>query len=90
MGNSMNTMKKAVECGHWPLYRFDPRLIAEGKNPLQLDSKKIKIDYNDFIMSETRFKSLKALYPERADVLYKKAEEADKQQFEHLKKLSEL
>ena len=49
--------KKAVECGHWPLYRFDPRLKDQGKNPLQLDSKAPTIEFDEYAYSETRYKS---------------------------------
>ena len=90
MSTPMENEKRAVQSGHFPLYRHDPRLADEGKNPLQLDSKSIKIDFKDYILKETRYKSLQQLYPERAKVLYKKAEESDKKHFEYIKKLSEM
>lgn len=90
MSNTIQNEKRAVESGHFPIYRYDPRLGEEGKNPLQLDSKNIKIDFKDYIMKEMRYKSLEKLFPDRAERLYKKAEENDKKHFEYIKKLSEM
>ena len=59
--------KRAVESGHFPLYRFDPRLIREGKNPLQLDSKAPTLAYRDWAMGETRFSSLAKRSPDAAE-----------------------
>ena len=73
MGKSMSTAKAAVEAGYWNLFRFNPDLEAEGKNPLSVDSKAPSADYNDFIMSEVRYSSLKLSFPERAEELFKKA-----------------
>lgn len=70
-GRGMDEEKKAVECGHWQLYRFDPRLLAEGKNPLQLDSKPTGLSYADWALGETRFESLKKKDPEAAERLLK-------------------
>ena len=71
MGTSQDEMKKAVECGYWHLYRYDPRRIAEGKNPFQLDSKEPDTDkVMDFLMGENRFASLKNNFPDKADALY--------------------
>ncbi|MEW6487105.1 MAG: pyruvate:ferredoxin (flavodoxin) oxidoreductase [Thermodesulfobacteriota bacterium] len=61
--------KLAVDSGHWPLYRFDPRLRLQGKNPLQLDSGAPKIDLEDYIYNETRYRMLRDLDPERAKAL---------------------
>ena len=58
-----------MACGAWPLYRFDPRLAAEGKNPLQLDSKAPTIPYEEYAYSETRFKMLSRSKPERSKEL---------------------
>jgi len=67
--------KKAVASGHWPLLRYNPALAAEGKNPLQLDSKAPSIPLKDYIYNETRFKMLVAANPERAEQLLKLAEQ---------------
>ena len=74
MSCSQDEMKKAVECGYWQLYRFDPRRIAEGKNPFQLDSAEPDTGkLMDFLMGENRFASLKNNFPGKADALYEKA-----------------
>ncbi len=71
MSCSQNEMKKAVECGYWQLYRYDPRRIAEGKNPFQLDSPEPDTSkLMDYLMGENRFASLKNNFPEKADALY--------------------
>ncbi len=71
MSCSQNEMKKAVECGYWHLYRYDPRRIAEGKNPFQLDSPEPDTSkLMDYLMGENRFASLKNNFPEKADALY--------------------
>jgi len=65
--------KAAVQCGAWPLYRFDPRLAAEGKNPLKLDSKEPSLSFTDYAYKENRFKMLTAFKPEHAEALAKQA-----------------
>ena len=70
MMTGMNQQKLIVESGIWPLYRFDPRLTAQGKNPFQLDSKEPDLaKVSQFMANETRFKTLRAADPERADML---------------------
>ena len=74
MGCSQDEMKKAVECGYWQLYRYDPRRTAEGKNPFQLDSAEPDTEkLLPFLMGENRFASLKNNFPGKADALYEKA-----------------
>ena len=65
--------KKAVACGHWPLYRFDPRLKDEGKNPLQLDSKAPILDFEEYAYGQNRYRTLKQSKPEAAKELLKLA-----------------
>jgi len=65
--------KKAVACGHWPLYRFDPRLAEQGKNPLQLDSKAPTVDFEEYAYGENRYRTLKQSKPEAAAQLIKLA-----------------
>ena len=90
MGTSQDEMKKAVECGYWHLYRYDPRRIAESKNPFQLDSKEPDTDkVMDFLMGENRFASLKNNFPDKADALYAKEVEDVKARYERYKKLAE-
>ncbi len=66
--------KNAVETGHWPLYRFDPRLIAEGKAPLQMDSKLPTKDIREYLLKENRYKVIKANDPERFEQIVKERE----------------
>ncbi len=80
--------KKAVEAGYWHLFRYDPRLVAEGKNPFQLDSKAPSADYKDFIMSEVRYNSLARSNPDRAAKLFESAEASSKDKYAHLVFLS--
>jgi pyruvate-ferredoxin/flavodoxin oxidoreductase len=88
MGKSQNEEKKAVETGYWPLYRFDPRLEGEGKNPFTLDSKEPTGDFRGFLMGEVRYSSLTRTFPDKADVLFKKAEEDMKERYETYKRLA--
>ena len=70
MGTSHRQAKLAVECGYWPTFRFDPRLIAQGKNPLQMDSKEPDwTKYHDFLMSESRYAQLTKINPDHAKAL---------------------
>ncbi|MCL2061579.1 MAG: pyruvate:ferredoxin (flavodoxin) oxidoreductase [Firmicutes bacterium] len=77
--------KKAVEAGYWPLYRFDPRLAAQGKNPFQLDSKDPTGSYREFIESETRYTSLKKMDAATAETLFERAEQEAKAKLEAYK-----
>ena len=74
MGLSQREEKMAVESGYWSLYRFNPQLVEEGKNPFILDSKEPSADLRSFMMNETRFKTLQHQFPERAEKLFRKAE----------------
>ena len=71
MNRSQHEEALAVECGYWHLWRFDPRLAKEGKNPFQLDSKEPNWDeFRNYLMGEVRFASLKKAFPEEAEELY--------------------
>ncbi len=83
-------MKKAVECGYWNLFRFNPELKKEGKSPFILDSKEPKDGYQEFLMNEARYSALTRSFPERAKELFAKNEESAKARYEHLLKLVEL
>ena len=89
MGTTLNQEKKAVETGYWHLYRFDPRLKDEGKNPFVLDSREPKKPFMDFIESEVRYTSLRKTFPEVADELFKAAEADANARYEQYKKLAE-
>jgi len=75
MSKGLEQQKRAVESGYWPLIRFDPRLIPQGKPPLQLDSKAAKIPLEDYIYKETRYRQLQKSYPEAAKKLLELAKE---------------
>ena len=88
MGISQIEEKKAVAAGYWNIFRFDPRLADEGKNPFMLDGKAPSESYRDFIMGEVRYNSLTRSFPERAEELFEKAEKVAAEKYEHLEKLA--
>ena len=90
MTNCQAEMKKAVDCGYWNMFRYNPALKAEGKNPFTVDSKEGSESYRDFIMNEARYSSLTRSFPERAEVLFKQAEDTAKARYNHLQKLKDL
>ncbi len=90
MGKSQAEEKKAVEAGYWPLYRYNPQLADEGKNPLTVDSKAPTGNFREFLMGENRYRTLAAAKPEVADALFKKQEEEAKSRLEYFDKLSKL
>ena len=90
MTNSQSEIKFAVESGYWHLFRYDPRLVAEGKNGFQLDSKEPTLEnYRKFLMNEVRYTGLVRQFPERAEVLFAKAEKAAKEKYELMKRRAE-
>ena len=89
MANCQAEMKKAVDCGYWNLFRFNPALKAEGKNPFTLDSKEPTGDYQEFIKSETRYSSLAKTRPEIAEELFAKSEKDAKERVAKYKKLAD-
>lgn len=90
MVNCQKEMKKAVDCGYWNMFRYNPELKKQGKNPLTIDSKPAKEDYKEFILGEARYSSLTRSFPERAEQLFDKAVENSKEQRKHLEKLAQL
>ena len=90
MGKTQEQTKKAVEAGYWHLYRYNPELADEGKNPFILDSKEPKADFKEYLMGEVRYSSLKKEFPETADELFEKAERDAKQRYEIYKQLAEM
>ena len=72
MGNSQLEAKKAVESGYWSMYRYNPALLEQGKNPFTVDSKEPVSDFKEFLMGEVRYSSLKQQFPEVADALFEK------------------
>ncbi len=90
MTNGLDEQKKAVTCGHWPLYRFNPDLIAQGKNPLQLDSKAPSTSYADFAGGENRWKVLQKLDEKTANAFLESAQKDAEKKYSLLQKLSEI
>ena len=84
MGIAQLEEKKAVDAGYWNIFRFDPRLADEGKNPFMLDGKAPSASYRDFIMGEVRYNSLTRSFPERAEKLFEKAEKVAEDKYAHL------
>jgi len=89
MGHSQDEEKKAVEAGYWFLYRYDPRLKDQGKNPFQLDSKEPKGDLKDFLMGEVRYHSLTLSFPEEAEKLHSELAKHLRAKYQQYKKMSE-
>ena len=90
MTNCQKEMKRAVDCGYWNMFRFNPALKAEGKNPFTLDSKAPTTDYKEFILGEARYSSLTRAFPERAEALFEQAAQNSRARYEHLVRLGEL
>jgi pyruvate-ferredoxin/flavodoxin oxidoreductase len=90
MGASQREEKMAVECGYWQLYRFNPTLEAEGKNPFTLDSKEPDwAKFQEFLNGEVRYTSLRATFPEEAETLFKLTEEHAKRRYNSYKRMTE-
>jgi pyruvate-ferredoxin/flavodoxin oxidoreductase len=88
MGKTIEEEKRAVDCGYWSLYRYDPRRTEQGENPFIYETKDPKTDMLDFLMGETRYKTLKWQFPEVADKLYERAVKFKKDKHEFYKKLT--
>ena len=89
MALSQEEQKRAVDCGYWALYRYNPMLKSEGKNPFILDSKEPKSDFKEFLMSEVRYAALAKTFPEHAEALFQKTEEDAKERLENYKKMAD-
>ncbi len=90
LGDGLDHQQLVVDCGAWPLYRFDPRRTAIGENPLKLDSKPPKIPFTDFALKETRFRMLQKVDPERAKRLMADAQRAVQARYDVIKQLADL
>ncbi len=89
MANAQLEAKLAVDAGYWHLYRYNPDLKKEGRNPFILDSKEPTMDYNEFIMGEVRYSSLVRTFPETAEVLLKEAADYAKEKYESYRSMAE-
>ena len=90
MTKAVDNCREAVACGHWPLFRYDPRLAAEGKNPLQMDSKEPTISFEEFANNQNRFRVLKKTNPEHADELMAASAKDTATRYDLYKKLAEM
>jgi len=90
MTTAVDECKKAVACGHWPLFRYDPRLADQGKNPLQLDSKDPSISFEEFAKGENRWRVLQKAQPEVASKLMAQANKETAARYDLYKKLAEM
>lgn len=89
MGKSQLEIKNAVACGYWGMYRYNPTLLEQGKNPFTLDSKEPSANFRDFLMGEVRYSSLKAQYPDTAEALFAKTEKDALDRLATYKKLAQ-
>ena len=89
MGFSIRNMEEAVKAGYWHLYRYNPELKEQGKNPFSLDSKEPQGSFRDFIMDQVRYSAIAKQYPEQAEELFQMTEEHARRKYAELKKLSE-
>lgn len=90
MGTTQRRMKDAVASGYWHLWRFDPRLKEQGKNPFVLDSKAPTESFRDFLLAETRYTSLKTQFPDVAEELFTLAEEQAKDRYEGYVRMTKM
>ena len=90
MGKTQQNIKEAVECGYWHLYRYNPLLKTQGKNPFVLDSKEPTASFREFLDKQVRYTSLKTEFPAIAEELYARAEEVAKEKYKKYKKLASM
>jgi pyruvate-ferredoxin/flavodoxin oxidoreductase len=90
MQKGMEQQALATQSGYWPLYRYDPRLKEEGKNPFQLDSKEAKIAFRDYAYNETRYRMLAQSDPAHAEMLLQQAQQAVRDRWEQYQNLAHI
>ena len=88
MGCSQAEAKRAVECGYWSLYRYNPELKEQGTNPFSMDSKAPTMNFREFLMGEVRYSSLQKQFPELAEALYAKTEQDAMERLQNYQKLA--
>ena len=89
MGRSVANEEQAVKAGYWHLYRHNPTLRAEGKNPFSLDSKEPTESFRDFLMKQVRYSAIAKQFPEEAEQLFTMAEESAKDRLDSYKRLAD-
>ena len=91
MAKVQNEMKMATECGYWPIFRYNPALEAEGKNPLQIDCKEPNWEsYNDYLMGEVRYATLVKSKPETAAILFEKNKAESQRRWRQYQRLAAM
>ena len=90
MSRSQDEIKRAVDCGYWPLYRYNPELTADGKNPFTLDSKEPNGEFRNFLLGQVRYSSLQRQFPELAEELYQQAEAEAMARYAMYRRLAEM
>jgi pyruvate-ferredoxin/flavodoxin oxidoreductase len=90
LANGLDHQTMAVDSGFWPLYRFDPRRAHAGENPLKLDSKAPKVAFDQYALSETRFRMLMKSNPERAKTLLRNAQSAANSRYDLYQQLAQI
>jgi pyruvate-ferredoxin/flavodoxin oxidoreductase len=90
MGKAQENIKDAVECGYWNLYRYNPELEEQGKNPLILDSKPPTASFRDFIMGQVRYLSLAKEFPDVAEQLFEQTEKEAMKRYAKYKRMAAL
>ena len=90
LSNNHRQQKLAVKSGHWPLFRFDPKRVGEGRNPLHLDSAEPSVPYREFVQTETRFNMLWHTHPEDAERFLEQAQKEINHRYHYYKQLAEL
>ncbi len=88
--HGLDQQKLAVDCGYWPLYRFDPRRAAVGDNPLQLDSKAPSVPFRDYALNETRYRMLQKANPERSKMLLDEAQKNVDAKYNKYRQLAQM
>ena len=88
MGLAQAEIRKAVNCGYWPLYRYNPAKAEAGENPMTIDSKEPTADYQEFLKGEVRYTALAKLFPDAAKTLFAQAEEDAKYRRDSYKKMA--
>ena len=89
MGTTIAEEKKAVDSGYWHLFRYNPMLKEQGKNPFTLDSKAPTASFQDFIKGEVRYTSLMNTFPESASALFAEAEKNAKERYDNYKRMAD-
>lgn len=90
MKHNLEQQDLAVKTGHWNLFRYDPRKLQQGENPLSLDCKQPSLGYGEFTRNETRFSMLKRSHPEAAEAFYKKAQQEVNARWQHYAQLAAI